>query len=387
MNNKPIYITNPLLPPLAEFVPYLEQIWQNKTLTNGGPFHQQLEQELANYLGVEHLCLFTNGTLALLTALQALRITGEVITTPYSFVATSHSLLWNGLTPVFVDIDPLTCNIDPTKIEQAITPQTSAILPVHCYGNPCEVEEIQRIADLYGLKVIYDAAHAFGVRKNGESILNFGDVSILSFHATKVFNTIEGGAIICPDAKTKNRIDYLKNFGFADETTVVATGINGKMNEVQAAFGLLQLQHIDRALDERAEIQQAYRQQLTVIPGIELFDIPDNVEWNHSYLPILITEEYPASRDVLYSHLREHSIIARRYFYPLITSFPMYRGLASADESLLSVAKRISRQILCLPVYPGLSEAEVATVVGLINALAQTKSAKSPPLNPLPLVG
>lgn len=331
MNNKPVYVTSPLMPPLEEFMPYLEQIWQNKVLTNGGPFHQQLEQELARYLGVEHLCLFTNGTLALLTALQALRITGEVITTPYSFVATSHSLLWNGLTPVFVDIDPISCNIDASKIEQAITPQTTAIMPVHCYGNPCDVENIQRIADLYGLKVIYDAAHAFGVRKNGNSILNYGDLSILSFHATKVFNTIEGGAIICPDAKTKKRIDYLKNFGFADETTIVATGINGKMNEVQSAFGLLQLKHIDQALAERARIQAHYYDLLAEIDGIALPHIPADVEWNYSYLPVMVTEDYPLSRDELYAHLREHNIIARRYFYPLITSFPMYRGLPSAD--------------------------------------------------------
>jgi len=371
MNTKPVYITSPLLPPLEEFVPYLEEIWQNKVLTNGGPFHQQLEQELAQYLGVEHLCLFTNGTLALLTALQALRITGEVITTPYSFVATSHSLLWNGLTPVFVDIDPVSCNIDPEKIEQAITPQTTAILPVHCYGNPCDVEKIQRIADLYGLKVIYDAAHAFGVRKNGRSVLSYGDLSILSFHATKVFNTIEGGAIICPDAKTKKRIDYLKNFGFADETTVVATGINGKMNEVQAAFGLLQLKHIDKALTEREEIQACYRRLLAGTQGIRLLEVPADVAWNNAYLPIMVTDDYPVSRDALYAYLRENNIIARRYFYPLITSFPMYRGLTSADESTLPVAQSVSNQVLCLPVYPGLAIEEVGKVVSLIHSLAE----------------
>lgn len=383
MNNKPVYVTSPLMPPLEEFMPYLEQIWQNKVLTNGGPFHQQLEQELARYLGVEHLCLFTNGTLALLTALQALRITGEVITTPYSFVATSHSLLWNGLTPVFVDIDPISCNIDASKIEQAITPQTTAIMPVHCYGNPCDVENIQRIADLYGLKVIYDAAHAFGVRKNGNSILNYGDLSILSFHATKVFNTIEGGAIICPDAKTKKRIDYLKNFGFADETTIVATGINGKMNEVQSAFGLLQLKHIDQALAERARIQAHYYDLLAEIDGITLPHIPADVEWNYSYLPVMVTDDFPLSRDELYAHLREHNIIARRYFYPLITSFPMYRGLPSADEAALPIAQQMSQRVLCLPVYPGLALAEVDNIVQIIHRLAEQKLT----IRALPLVG
>ncbi|WP_276206521.1 DegT/DnrJ/EryC1/StrS family aminotransferase, partial [Pectobacterium actinidiae] len=274
-----IYVTSPLLPPLEEFIPYLEKIWENKRLTNGGPLHEQLEQELAKYLGVEYISLFSNGTLALLTALQTLRITGEVITTPYSFVATSHSLLWNGLKPVFVDIDPLTCNLDPDKIEQAITSDTSAIMPVHCYGIPCDVERIQAIADNYGLKVIYDAAHAFGVKKNNISILNHGDLSILSFHATKVFSTVEGGAIICPDKKTKKRIDYLKNFGFADEVTVVAPGINGKMNEIQAAYGLLQIKHIDVALNKRKEVYNLYAELLKEVSGIKIINIPHDVTW------------------------------------------------------------------------------------------------------------
>lgn len=362
-----VYVTSPLLPPLEEFIPYLEQIWENKFLTNGGQFHQQLEKELAEYLGVEHLCLFSNGTLALLTALQALRITGEVITTPYSFVATSHSLLWNGLTPVFADIDPVTCNIDPAKIEQLITPVTSAILPVHCYGIPCDVDGIQKIADAWGLKVIYDAAHAFGVKKEGQSVLNCGDLSILSFHATKVFNTFEGGAIICPDARMKQRIDYLKNFGFAGETTVVAPGINAKMNEVQAAFGLVQLQHIDGALAARRAIYQRYCELLNDIDGIEVFTAPDNVEWNHSYFPVMVNDAYPLCRDQLYDVLKAENIYSRRYFYPLISSFSMYRHLPSASPQNLPVAEGISQKILCLPIYPDLSEQDQDRVVAMIR--------------------
>jgi len=264
------YVTQPFLPPLEEFMPYLEEIWQEKWLTNNGSFHRQLESKLADYLGVEHLSLFANGTLALITALQALRITGEVITTPYTFVATAHSLLWNKNKPVFVDIDPETLNIDPDKVEAAITPQTSAILAVHVYGTPCDTEKLQQIADVYGLKLIYDAAHAFGVTHNDQSVLNYGDLSILSFHATKVFNTFEGGAIICNDEKTKKRIDYLKNFGFADEVTVMAAGINGKMNEFQAALGVLQLDYIDQCIAARREITTRYREALTELEGIRL---------------------------------------------------------------------------------------------------------------------
>ncbi|MDK9606022.1 DegT/DnrJ/EryC1/StrS family aminotransferase [Lelliottia wanjuensis] len=372
-----VYVTSPLLPPLEEFIPYLEQIWENKFLTNGGQFHQQLEKALAEYLGVEHLCLFSNGTLALLTALQALRITGEVITTPYSFVATSHSLLWNGLTPVFADIDPVTCNIDPAKIEQLITPATSAILPVHCYGIPCDVDGIQKIADAWGLKVIYDAAHAFGVKKDGQSVLNCGDLSILSFHATKVFNTFEGGAIICPDARMKQRIDYLKNFGFAGETTVVAPGINAKMNEVQAAFGLVQLEHIDGALAARRAIYERYCELLSDIDGIESFSAPDNVEWNHAYYPVLVNESYPLSRDQLYDVLKEENIYSRRYFYPLISSFSMYRHLPSASPQNLPVAEGISQKILCLPIFPDLSESDQDRVVAMIRQYS-TASANQP---------
>jgi len=352
----PIYVTRPFLPPLAEILPYLEQIWSNHQLTNGGPFHVQFEQALCDYLGVEHISLFANGTLALVTALQALRITGEVITTPYSFVATAHALLWNGIKPVFVDIHPETLNLDPDKIEAAITPQTTAILPVHVYGRPCETDRIQAIADTYGLKVIYDAAHAFAVEDEGGSILRHGDLSILSFHATKVFTTFEGGAIVSPDAKTKKRIDYLKNFGFADEVTVVAPGINGKMNEFQAAVGLAQLRHIDQALAERAEIDRRYRKLFADITGIRCLTSPSSHRHNHAYFPILVEPEYPLLRDELYLKFRKNSIYARRYFYPLISEFPMYRALPSAKPSTLTVAGEISSRVICLPIFPGLSD-------------------------------
>jgi len=366
-SKKPIYVTQPFVPPLEEFIPYLEEIWERKWLTNAGPFHQKLEKALAEYLGVKHLALFTNGTLALITALQTLRITGEVITTPFSFVATAHSLLWNNIKPVFVDIDPVTLNLAPDQIESAITPQTTAILPVHCYGTPCDVERIQQIADTYGLKVIYDAAHAFAVRHKGESLLNQGDLSILSFHATKVFNTFEGGAIVCPDVKTKQRIDYLKNFGFADEVTVVAPGINGKMNEVQAAFGLLQLKHVDNLIARRRDIDACYRQALADIKGITCLEIPDDMESNFSYFPIMVDGNYPISRDALYQKLRDNGIFSRRYFYPLISDMPMYRGLPSAAASNLPVAKRVSKQVLCLPIYPALKREEVDMILRLIR--------------------
>jgi dTDP-4-amino-4,6-dideoxygalactose transaminase len=366
-NQKPIYVTQPYLPPLEEFYPYLQKIWDNKILTNGGPFHQQLEKALCEYLGVEHLALFSNGTIALVTALQALRITGEVITTPYSFVATAHSLLWNGIKPVFVDVDPRTLNLDPKKIEAAITPQTTAIMPVHCYGHPCDVEAIQKIADNYNLRVIYDAAHAFGVENDSGSILKYGDLSILSFHATKVFNTFEGGAIICPDAKTKLRIDQLKNFGFVDELTVVAPGINGKMSEVNAAFGMLQLQGIDRAIARRREIDETYRRLLADVKGIQCLPDAGETVGNYSYFPILITEDYPLSRDELYQKLKDQNVFARRYFYPLITDFPMYRGLPSAHRENLPVAAQAAQQVLCLPIYPALSQPDIDRVIGLIR--------------------
>lgn len=364
--NKPIFVTQPYLPPLEDFTPYLQQIWQNKILTNGGPFHQQLEKALCEYLGVPHVALFSNGTLALITALQALRVTGEVITTPYSFVATAHSLLWHGNKPVFVDVEPDTLNLDPAKIEAAITPQTTAIMPVHCYGNPCDVAAIQKIADNYNLRVIYDAAHAFGVEDEGGSILRHGDLSVLSFHATKVFNTFEGGAIICPDAKTKQRIDHLKNFGFVDETTVVAPGINAKMSEINAAFGLLQLQHISQVMQSRAEINGRYRAALEGMRGIRCLAQGKQTVANHSYFPILVEADYPESRDALYQRLKNQGIHARRYFYPLISDFPMYRALPTAARSLLPVAAQAAERVLCLPIYPHLSVADQERIIEAI---------------------
>ncbi|WP_300319044.1 DegT/DnrJ/EryC1/StrS family aminotransferase [Accumulibacter sp.] len=359
---KNIFVTQPYLPPLEEFIPYLERIWSNKVLTNCGPFHQQLEQALCEHLGVRHICLFTNGTIALVTALQALRVTGEVITTPYSFVATSHSLLWNGIKPVFVDVHRDTLNLDPAMIEAAITPQTTAIMPVHCYGHPCDVEAIQRIADTYNLKVIYDAAHAFGVQCDCGSILNHGDLSVLSFHATKVFNTFEGGAIVCPDAKTKVRIDQLKNFGHVGEVTVVAPGINGKMSEFNAALGLLQLKYIDRALALRKKIDAAYRERLLGVAGIRCLGDSGEKVANYAYFPILVGADYPITRDELYQRLKDSGIHPRRYFYPLISDFPMYRGLPSAHRDHLPVATAAAHDVLCLPIYPDLEIAVVDTI-------------------------
>jgi dTDP-4-amino-4,6-dideoxygalactose transaminase len=357
---KPIYVTQPLLPPLEEFQTYLEQIWQSKWLTNGGQFHQELEKKLADYLGVDYLSLFANGTLALITALQALGITGEVITTPFSFVATAHSLLWNGIKPVFADIEPQTYNIDPRKIEEAITPKTKAIMPVHVYGNPCNVHAIQRIAETYNLKVIYDAAHAFGVSIDGNSILRFGDLSILSFHATKTYTTIEGGAIICHDPQMKRHIDDLKNFGFRDESTVVAPGINAKMNEIQAAYGLLALKYIDTNIARRKEITEQYRTRLMGIKGITLINDMPEVKHNYSYFPIFVDKsQYYIQRDDLYEKLKRHNIFSRRYFYPLISQFPTYRGLDSAQTGKMPVAERSANEVICLPMYADL---EVETV-------------------------
>jgi len=365
--DKPIYVTQPTLPDLQEFIPYLEQIWENKILTNNGPFHKQLEKELAEYLGVKYISLFTNGTLALITALQAMRVTGEVITTPFSFVATTHSLWWNNIKPVFVDIEPNHFNMDTEKIEVAITPQTTAILPVHVYGNPCCVSKIQNIADKYGLKVIYDAAHAFGIRLNGESILNFGDMSILSFHATKVYNTFEGGAIICHDEETKKRVDNLKNFGFTGETTVVAPGINSKMNEFQAALGILQLKYVDEHIKKRNEITIHYREGLKDIDGISFLSDIDNAKHNYSYFPILVDiNKYGMSRDELYEKLKKNSIYGRRYFYPLISNFPTYSSISSAQKSNLPVANEIAKKVLCLPIYPNLTQEQVEKICSLI---------------------
>ena len=366
MTDKPIYVAQPQLPPLEEFIPYLEKIWESKILTNNGPYHRQLEQALCEHLGVKHIALLTNGTVALVTALQALRITGEVITTPYSFVATAHSLLWNAIKPVFVDIDPMTLNMDPARIEAAITPQTTAIMPVHVYGHPCDVDRIQKIADNYGLKVIYDAAHAFGVQCRGASVLNHGDLSVLSFHATKVFTTFEGGAIVCPDAKTKQRVDHLKNFGFVDETIVVAPGINGKMSEFNAALGLLQLKGIDEALRRRKAIDARYRGALARVAGIHCLADAGETVANYAYFPILVRPGYPLSREALYKKLRDNGVYARRYFYPLISDFPMYRGLPSAAHSNLPVASKAASEVLCLPIYPALSDEQVDSVVELV---------------------
>ncbi len=364
--SKPIYVTQPYLPPFEEVLPFLERIWESKVLTNSGPFHQELEQALCDYLKVNHVSLFTNGTLALVTALQALRITGEVITTPYSFVATSHSLLWNGIKPVFVDIDPKTFNMDPARIESAITPQTTAILPVHCYGHPCDMEAIQKLADNYNLKVIYDAAHAFGVMDAQGSILRHGDLSVLSFHATKVFNTFEGGAIVCNDAKTKVRIDHLKNFGHAGETTVVAPGINGKMHEFSAALGLLQLKHLDEALARRKAVDEEYRARLKNVQGISCLGDAGEKVANYAYFPILVESTYHRTRDELYHWLKEHGIHPRRYFYPLISEFPMYRGLPSAGRENLPIATSAAQRILCLPIYPALEMDVVHEICDLI---------------------
>ena len=365
--NKPITVTSPLLPPLEEFTKYLEDIWKRKWITNNGHYHQELEKALCEYLKVPYLSLFTNGTLPIMVALQALRITGEVITTPYSFVATTHSLWWNGIKPVFVDIDPKTGNIDPDKIEAAITPKTTAIMPVHVYGNPCDTEKIKNIADTYGLKVIYDAAHAFGVEVNGKSILNEGDLSTLSFHATKTYNTIEGGALICHDAETKKRIDYLKNFGFAGETTVIAPGINGKMDEVRAAYGLVSLNYVDDAIAKRKEVALQYKEALRNIAGITVFEDFVNVKHNYSYFPILVNEElYGLSRDELYEKLKANNIFGRRYFYPLISNFSTYRGLPSANKENLPVANRIADSVICLPIHHEIDEEDLNKIINLI---------------------
>ena len=364
---KQIFVTQPSLPPLEEFVDSLKIIWANKILTNGGPFHQQFEEALAAYLGVKYISLFSNGTLALITALLASRISGEVITTPFSFVATTHALWWNGIKPVFTDIEPNTFTLDPDKIEAAITPRTTAILPVHVYGNPCRVQQIKKIADTYGLKVIYDACHTFGGKLNGQSIVNFGDLSILSFHATKVFNTFEGGAIVCHDNKTKQHIDQLKNFGFTGETTIVAPGINAKMNEIQAAFGLLQLQYIDESINKRKKLTNLYRDILKKVNGITLMHEIQGLTYNYAYFPVLISEkEFGCSRDDLYERLKEKNIYTRRYFYPLISDLPTYKTLISADISNLAVAKSISLQILCLPIYPDLGTDDIEFICSKI---------------------
>ena len=368
MDNKTITVTSPLLPDLDEFNKMLKEIWASKWITNNGTFHKQLERELAAYLKVPYISLFTNGTLPLITALQALRITGEVITTPYSFVATTHSLWWNGIKPVFVDIDPATGNIDPDKIEAAITPKTTAIMPVHVYGKPCNTKRIKEIADTYGLKVIYDAAHAFGVEVDGESVLNAGDLSTLSFHATKVYNTVEGGALVMHDAETKKRIDYLKNFGFANEVTVVGPGINSKMDEVRSAYGLLNLRQVDAAIEARHQVAIKYREALRPVEGITFFDDMPGVKHNYSYFPIFVdAEKYGMTRDGLYFKMKEHNVLGRRYFYPLISEFSTYRGLDSARPENLPNAHRMAETVVCLPMHHALSDEDVERVIDVIK--------------------
>lgn len=362
--NEQITVTSPLLPDLDEFHAMLKEIWASKWITNNGSFHRQLEKELATYLKVPFVSLFTNGTLPLITALQALRITGEVITTPYSFVATTHSLWWNGIKPVFVDIDPATGNIDPDRIETAITPKTTAIMPVHVYGKPCDTVRIQEIADKYGLKVIYDAAHAFGVEVNGESILNAGDMSTLSFHATKVYNTIEGGAMVMHDEKTKRRIDYLKNFGFAGETEVVAPGINSKMDEIRAAYGLLNLRQVNDAIAARKKVAEAYRNALRDVDGVAFFEDMPGVKHNYSYFPIFIdADNFGMTRDELYFKMRDANVLGRRYFYPLISEFSTYRSLPSAAPENLPNAHRMADSVICLPMHHALYDPDIDRVL------------------------
>lgn len=361
-----ITVTSPLLPNLDEFHEMLKEIWASKWITNNGSFHNQLEKALAEYLKVPYISLFTNGTLPLITALQALRITGEVITTPYSFVATTHALWWNGIKPVFVDIDWKSGCIDPSKIEAAITHKTTAIMPVHVYGMPCDMKAIQDVADKYGLKVIYDAAHAFGVEVNGESVLNAGDLSTLSFHATKVYNTIEGGAMVMHDEKTKKRIDYLKNFGFAGETEVVAPGINSKMDEMRAAYGLLNLKQVDGAIEARRKVAVRYREALKDVEGIEFWDDIPGVRHNYSYFPIFIHESYGMSRDELYFKMRDNGVLGRRYFFPLISEFSTYRGLESAAPENLPVATKMAESVICLPMHHGLREEDIERVIEII---------------------
>lgn len=365
MNN--ITVTSPLLPNLDEFNAMLKEIWASKWITNNGQFHQQLEKALAEYLKVPYISLFTNGTLPLLTALQALRITGEVITTPYSFVATTHSIWWNGCRPVFVDIEEETCGIDPEKIEAAISPKTTAIMPVSCYGKPCKMNEIQTIADKYGLKVIHDAAHAFGVEVNGESWVSKGDLISLSFHATKVYNTIEGGAMVMHDEATKKRVDFLKNFGFACETEVVAPGINSKMDEVRAAYGLLNLKQVDEAIEKRHQVAIKYRNALRNVLGIRFFDDMPGVRHNYSYFPIFINaEEFGMTRDELYFKMRANGVLGRRYFYPLISTFSTYRSLPSAGAENLPVATKVANEVICLPMHHELTDADIERVLNHI---------------------
>lgn len=364
-----ITVTQPFLPPLDEFYEYLQRIWKNRILTNNGPFHQELELELGQYLNVNNVSLFSNGTLALVTAIQALQIKGEVITTPYSFVATANSIIWSGNKPVFADVDPITLNLDPKKIEPLVNSRTAAILPVHCYGNPCDVKTIDEIAREHDLRVVYDAAHAFGVHCDCGSVLNYGDASVLSFHATKVFNTFEGGAVICNDENLKRRIDQLKNFGIVDEMTVDEPGLNSKMSEVNAAFGLVQLQYMSRVFERRSEIDAVYREALRTIKGIRCLPQGSQNKANYSYFPIIIDDEFPLTRDGLFEHLKAHNVLSRKYFYPLITSFPAYRSLPSAAPENHPVAVRAASRVLCLPIYPSLTNSDQQKIIDLLSSI------------------
>lgn len=367
-NKELITVTSPLLPDLKEFEKLLEDIWQRKWLTNNGHYHKELERALSEYLGVPYLSLFTNGTLPLITALQAMGVKGEVITTPYSFVATTHSLWWNGIKPVFVDVEEKTGNLDPEKIEAAITPRTTAIMPVHVYGTPCDTQRIQEIADKHGLKVIYDAAHAFGVWQDGKSILEAGDMATLSFHATKVYNTVEGGALICHDAETKKQIDYLKNFGFAGEIEVIAPGINSKMDEIRSAYGLLNLKQVDGAIARRKSIAEKYKDAFKAVAGLRYLEDIEGVKHNYSYFPIFIDEkEYGMSRDSLFTKLKENNILGRRYFYPLISEFVTYKGLESAKKENLPVAHKLADSVICLPMYAELIDDDVNRVIEVVR--------------------
>lgn len=361
----PVYVTQPSLVPLGDLQPYLEQIWRSRVLTNGGPLHERLERRLAEHLGVEHLSLFNNGTIALMAAVKALDLRGEVITTPFSFVATAHSLAWNGLTPIFADIEPDGFNLDPRCVEDAITPATTGILPVHCYGYPCDVEAFRQIGEQNGLKVLYDAAHAFDVRIGRSSILDHGDMSILSFHATKVFTTVEGGAVVCRDAATKRRIDLLRNFGFVGETRVDEVGVNGKMSELHAAFGLVHLEHAKQMIADRARVDGRYRSQLAKVEGITIPSPPGNATQNGSYFPILVGPNYPLTRDGLYDLLKAHGILSRRYFFPLISDLGPYIN-SPGNRSPMPVANRVAAQVLCLPIFPHLTEADQDRVIDLV---------------------
>ena len=368
MTEKQITVTSPLLPPLGEFEKLLEDIWQRKWITNNGHYHQELENALSKYLDVPYISLFTNGTLPLITALQDMHIKGEVITTPYSFVATTHAIWWNGLKPVFVDVDPVYGNLDPEKIEAAITPNTTAIMPVHVYGNPCQIKKIQEIADVYGLKVIYDAAHVFGVQVNGRSVLSAGDMSTLSFHATKVYNTIEGGALVSPNEATKKRVDYLKNFGFAGETNVVAPGINSKMDEIRAAYGLLNLKQVDNAIIRRKQVASMYRENLKNVSGIRCLQDIKDVKHNYAYFPIFVDEKkYGICRDTLYEKMKEHNILGRRYFYPLISEFSVYKGLESSNPENIPNARKLADEVICLPIFADITDEDVGRVIECIK--------------------